>query len=391
MGPVRLNRRRFLGASAAAGLAMSQGLPVEGEDGAAPIRTGLIGAGNRGTTLLRTLLELKVFDVRAICDVEPRHLQRAQGIAEKASGRRPDACDEAARLLARDDLDAVVVALPCDLHASVNLEVLRAGKHLYAEKPLGLSLAECDALIDEHKNRPDLVFHVGFQRRSNPRYREGVELIHSGAIGQPLEARLTWTSSNGPIAGHQGWLGRRDRSGDWMIEQAVHVWDLLHWITGGPPAQAFGYGHRNLFRDADPARDVTDQYSVILRWSDGFSATFVHSWMDPADEAYTGTSQLIIGSKGGVDFQAGVATFKDRSRPRSAFGPGVFPDTRLALATFAEAIRHGSESITPPLPLEAARMATLTGLLVRQAIDEARVVTLAEILSGSQPGNHGSA
>src|SRR5262245_30717301 len=97
MPPIRLNRRRFLGCSAAASLAWSQGnlaeaAAVEGES--APVRLGVIGIGNRGTTLLRSLLELPGTPVVAVCDAEPKHRLRGQGIVEKSRGRRPDACDD---------------------------------------------------------------------------------------------------------------------------------------------------------------------------------------------------------------------------------------------------------------------------------------------------------
>src|SRR5436305_1586577 len=105
---------------------------------------------------------------------------------------------------------------------------------------------------------PGQAVHVGFQRRSNPRFLEGVSLIQKGELGPLLEARATWTSSNGPLCGHGGWLGRRDRSGDFMVEQAVHIWDVLHWLHGGIPATASGWGRRGLFARQDPGRDVTD-------------------------------------------------------------------------------------------------------------------------------------
>ncbi len=84
-------------------------------------------------------------------------------------------------------------------------------------------------------------------RRSNPRYRDGVALIHPGELGTLIEGSAPWVSSNGPMNGHGDWLARRERSGDWMVEQAVHVWDVVHWIAGGPPARAFGQGRRDLF------------------------------------------------------------------------------------------------------------------------------------------------
>ena len=92
MPPITLNRRRFLGCSAAASLALSQGNLAEAaavEAEARPVRLGVIGIGNRGTALLRTLLELPGTPIVAVCDAEPKHRQRGQGIVEKARGHAP--------------------------------------------------------------------------------------------------------------------------------------------------------------------------------------------------------------------------------------------------------------------------------------------------------------
>ena len=379
--PIALNRRRFLGCSAAAGIALSQGRVAEasGVD-ADPVRLGLIGLGNRGTTLLRAALELPGVRVVGLCDAEAKHRLRGQGIVEKATGQRPEAVDRPERLLERADVEAVAVALPCDLHADVYAAALAAGKHLYAEKPLALTLAECDRLAEAARKAGDLAAHVGFQRRSNPRYREGVERIRRGEIGDLIEGTATWVSSNGPVSGHGDWLARRERSGDWMVEQAVHVWDVFRWIAGAPPVRAVGRGRRDLFARQQPGRDVTDHYSVQLDWADGFHVGFLHSWVAPADDRFTGVGLQVMGTDGGLDFGSGALTFRDKSRPRQTVQPGVHADTKLALQAFAEAVRGGS-GVAPPVTLGEARDATLTGLLVRKAVDERRVVTLDEVRS----------
>ncbi len=377
MPPIQLNRRRFLGCSAAAGLALAQGQVGEAATGR-PVRLGLVGLGNRGTNLLRAALELPDVRVVALADLEPRHRLRGQGITEKASGQRPEAFEYHEAILDRADVDAVLVALPCDLHAAAYEAALRSGKHLYAEKPLALSRSECDRLIELAGECPDLAFHVGFQRRSNPRFREGVERIRRGEIGLPLECRASWSSSNGPVSGHGGWLGRRERSGDWMVEQAVHIWDLLLWIKGVPPIRAFGGGRTGVFAAVQPDRDVTDWYSVQLEWADGFRASFVHSWIDPADDAFTGISQRVVGTAGGLDLGSGVITYRDRSRPREVLHPGNQPETRLALENFVDAVRS-ERPTAPPVTLAEARDALLVGLLVRKAVDERRVVVWEEV------------
>src|SRR5882757_871026 len=105
MPPIRLNRRRFLGCSAAAGWALSQGI-VEGASPTSPVRLGVIGLGTRGTALLRALLEIEGADVVALCDPEPKHRLRASGIVEKAKGARPEGYERIAQVLERPEVDA---------------------------------------------------------------------------------------------------------------------------------------------------------------------------------------------------------------------------------------------------------------------------------------------
>jgi predicted dehydrogenase len=393
MPPLKLNRRRFLGCSAAASLAISQGNLAEaaGAEGTAvPVRLGFVGVGNRGTALLRTALELPGALVVAVCDSEPKHRQRGQGIVEKVRGARPDAYEDPAKLFERPDLDGVVVALPCDLHLPVYRAAIACGKHLYAEKPLALSLEGCDRIIAESARNPDVRVHVGFQRRSNPRFQGGIELIHRGELGRLIEARAFWTSSNGPPGGHGGWLGLRDRSGDWMVEQAVHIWDVFHWIKGELPVRAAGWGRRGLFAATDPSRDVTDHYSVELEWADGFRASLVQSWISPAGDASTGSSLRVLGEAGALDFTAGSLLHRDRSRPRLAIQPGSHHDSRLAIEAFLTDIRATVPGAIP-VTLADARAATLIGLLARRAVDLGRAVEMDEVRALGDDLRHPSA
>lgn len=386
--PLKINRRNFLSCSAAAGIAWTQG----GEPAVAaglseglgdrPVTLGVIGCGGRGTTLIRGLLSIPQARISAVVDLDSRHRRRAVGIIARAQGAgvaEPAALESIDDLLQRPEIEAVVVALPCDLHASCNTRVLESGKHLYAEKPLALTLAECDLLIEQAARRPELTVRVGFQRRSNPRFREAVALARSGELGRLLEGRASWISSNGPVSGSDGWMGHRQRSGDWMVEQAVHVWDIFQWIQGSPPARAYGLGHRGVFEDAAGSgdRDVTDLYVVLLEWPDGFHLVFTQSWVDPAEESFTGVKQKLIGSLGGLDLGSGVAVFRS-TRPRKVLTAPAEPDTTLALREFLAAIRS-PVPLDPPISLVEARDATLTAWLARTAIDERREVRLEEI------------
>ena len=119
-------------------------------------------------------------------------------------------------------------------------------------------------------------------------YGGGIAAIRRGDLGTLLSGSGAWISSNGPINGHDGWLARRARSGDWMVEQAVHVWDVFHWVAGGLPVRAYGSGRRDVFTREQPGRDMTDDYQASLSWADGFAVNFVQSWAAPADDGFRG-------------------------------------------------------------------------------------------------------
>ena len=203
-------------------------------------------------------------------------------------------------------------------------------------------------------------------------------MIGRGELGPLIEVRATWTSSNGPITGHGGWLASRERSGDWMVEQGVHIWDVFHWLAGELPSKATGWGRRDLFASSDPKRDVTDHYSVELEWPDGFRASFLQSWIAPSGESFTGSTLRVLGEQGGIDFGTGALTFRDRKEPGRTIHPGPQPDTRLALESFLASVRSPSP-LPPPVSLADARAATRIGLLVRKAVDERRTVLMDEI------------
>jgi myo-inositol 2-dehydrogenase/D-chiro-inositol 1-dehydrogenase len=137
-----------------------------------------------------------------------------------------------------------------------------------------------------------------------------------------------------------------------------------------------------VFRKSQPDRDVTDDYQAQLGWADGFAVNFVQSWIAPADDAFTGVSQRVIGVEGGFDFATGTLTFRDRKRPRQVVQPGVHPDTSRSIQAFVDAIRS-PEPLEAPVSLRDAKAATVTGLMVRLAVDENRAVLRTEIEAAS--------
>ena len=150
------------------------------------VNVGFIGVGNRGDQLLDAFLKHKDADVSAICDVYKPYLPAAAGKIEKAGGHAHHFHDY--RKLLEEKLDAVVIATPDHWHALQFVDACRAGKHVYCEKPLSLTIGEGRRMADVAKETKR-VTQVGLHRRSTPFVMEAVKLIQSGAIGKVTVAK----------------------------------------------------------------------------------------------------------------------------------------------------------------------------------------------------------
>jgi predicted dehydrogenase len=194
----RTSRRRFLQHSAAAAGAISAPWIIPsgalGADGApAPsdrVNVGLIGVGPMGQGHLRRLAHGPEFQVLAVCDVDATRRQAAremvEGIyAERTSGRYSGcvAYNDYRELLARRDIDAVVIVTPDHWHTLLSIDAAKAGKDVYCEKPVSLTIGEGRELaraIRKH-NR---VFQTGTQYRSIPTIRRVCQFVRDGGLGK---------------------------------------------------------------------------------------------------------------------------------------------------------------------------------------------------------------
>ncbi|MCZ2075037.1 MAG: Gfo/Idh/MocA family oxidoreductase [Bryobacterales bacterium] len=128
-----------------------------------PVRLGFVGVGGRGTGLLRVSLALGSVEVPAVCDIDPAALDRAQGIVEKTRGRRPEKYgqgpEDYLRLVAREDLDAVIVATPWPWHARMSVAAMKAGKYVGTEVPAANTVEECWDLVNtsERTGKPCMI------------------------------------------------------------------------------------------------------------------------------------------------------------------------------------------------------------------------------------------
>ena len=370
------DRRTFLATAAITTAAASRLAAAESDQP----RVGFIGVGNRGTTLLRNFLEAKLGEVVAVCDIKAEHAKRAATLITGAGQKEPRLVDEWKQLLELKDVQAVVSALPCDLHAACYLDVIAAGKDLYGEKPMCLTPADCDKVVKAASASKQIV-QIGFQRRADPRFIEPMKAIHAGEIGELVEGRIHWSNAWGPLG---DWFGKRARSGDWMVEQAVHNWDVMNWACKGLPVRAMGLGKTGLFKSFQADRDVHDYYSAVVEYENGVLVNILHSWVVPGQNGafkkeFNDEYTRLNGVKGGIDFNSGLFSYrKELSKPdRVGFsGDANINNTRLSLTAFAESVKTRK---APVANVEHGRDAVLACLLVREAVYQKKPVTMKEL------------
>lgn len=164
-------------------------------------------------------------------------------------------------LLARDDIDAVDVVVPNHLHCEVGVAALEAGKHMLLEKPMALSVSECDRIIEAAK-RNDRVVTIGHEFRLSTQWGALKKIIDAGDIGEPLYANVSlFRFPYRPGAG--SWRYEPGKVGSWTLEEPVHFFDSLMWYfePWGDPVSVHSFGSSK-----NRADGMSDNFTSILRW-----------------------------------------------------------------------------------------------------------------------------
>ena len=365
-----MNRRHFFLGTLAAALPR----PASPQSANNEIRVGHIGTGNRGSYLLRTVLEQPNVKVVALCDLKPDRLDKAATVAAK---HQPATMTDYRKLIERKDVDAVYIATPCDLHVEMAVAALRAGKHVYCEKPAGItpeSVAELVRVARASKT----VFQIGQQMRSMPMLRETIGKIQAGAAGKIIMVKAQRHA--GDDLAHEGpskdWFFNAKRSGDVIVEMAVHNLDECNWVIGSHPDRAGGFGGALLWKDDPPGRTNMDGYTLSFDYANGVKMSFTQVFFHPNGMAGGGQYAYVYTTDGAVDL--GNATFYPRGR-------GAKPVTLAEkgpergeghIAAFFESIRTGKK---PPADIEIAATAALTAIMGREAIYQRKTMTWADV------------
>src|SRR5215217_7713084 len=217
----------------------------------ASMRIGLIGCGNVGVNAhIPAVQANEGMTIVAAADPTPERLQAAA----EAAGLGPGGLHADWReLLARADVEAVIVATPQRFRPEIVMAAATAGKHVLAEKPLALTPTDAQAMIDAARGNGVTLATV-HNYHFMPVYRDIKEVLDSGEIGQPEIAVLNYLGVEdrpGAAAYSPRWRHRAADSGGGVLMDMLHVVYLANWFMGGPPLAVSAWVDKRLEGEGD--------------------------------------------------------------------------------------------------------------------------------------------
>jgi len=238
-----------------------------------PLRIGLIGFGYWGPNLARNFHAIPGCDLAAICDANPERLAKARALYQGAQFVQD------VETLLTSDIDAVAIATPARSHYPLTKAALHAGKHVFVEKPLAMTVVEARELVDlaAAAGRTLLVGHV-FEY--NPAVRHIKTLLDEGAIGRPYYLYSTRVN-----------LGRVQSDINVLWSIAPHDISITLYLFGQMPVSVSARGARYV------NGEVEDVIFLTLDFPDGLLAHVHASWLDPSKVrrmTLVGSEKMII-------------------------------------------------------------------------------------------------
>jgi predicted dehydrogenase len=317
-----MNRREFVGAVAAgAGVALGAN---------ERIGIGIIGCGERGTALLREVLQFGAeenVEVRAVCDTWRPQRERAAAVVRAAATAEPRQFIHYSDLWELRDVDAVIIATPDHQHCAQLIGAAQAGKDAYVEKPLAMGMGELLDAMDAVRRR-ERVVQCGTQVRSFPSSAAARAFVAAGGLGRifkieqsrnslrpywhrygerPIrESDVDWRAflmhrQDRPFDPDQytAWYGYREFSRGPHTGLMAHFVDLVHYITGaGLPRRVTALGGTYRWQDA---RTAPDSIEVTMEYAEGFLARYSTTFGTEANNflKFFGTRGVIDATKWG--------------------------------------------------------------------------------------------
>ena len=227
--------------------------------GESSVRFGLIGFGAWGQHHANSIHKTKGAELVAISAKSEASVEAAKQAYPQAEVYR-----DYREMLLRDDLECIDVVVPSHLHHEIGLAVLNANKHMLLEKPMGISVAECDDLL-QAANEKKRLLAIGHEFRLSSLWCRVKELIDEGFVGDPQYV-LVELSRNPYRQGAEGWRYDIDRVGNWILEEPIHFFDLARWYLSESGDPVSVYASANSRQPDHP--ELQDNFSAIVNFPD---------------------------------------------------------------------------------------------------------------------------
>ena len=227
------------------------------------MKVGFLGTGSMGLSHIQLLRdEFPEVELAAVFDTHPPSLEKAKQAAPNAA-----VCRDAEDLLARD-IDAVFISTPGFMHADDTEKSLRAGKHVFAEKPVMTTRDGCRRMVELAERHRDKVVLINHELRYSRYFAKVKQLIAAGEIGEP---QLVWCKEfRGPFLKKVGdWIQDSRYSGGCLVDKNCHHFDLMNWWIGARPAKVCGFGGNDVVRVVNNPHEVIDHASVSFQYANG--------------------------------------------------------------------------------------------------------------------------
>jgi predicted dehydrogenase len=236
-----------------------------------PYKIGILGCGNRSKAHLAALNAVPQIEVAALCDVVPHKMEERAKLIRK--GPAPRRYVDMEKMVRQEDLDAIAVVLPNHLHKLGALTALRAGKHVFCEKPMALTVADCNEMIAAAA-RARKALQIGTQRRHSPGQKAAVTAIRQAALGNILSSDINSYRGDWRVPAADEyppdvpyWRLNQDQCGGVVYEMGAHIIDLNNWIFDSEPVTVVSLQGVNDL--ALRRRDSTDHAGVLVRYANG--------------------------------------------------------------------------------------------------------------------------
>lgn len=326
---------------------------------AGKVRLGVIGFGRLGSIHARNAAALENVELYAVCDTDSSALERA---ATQYGAKTVSDVDAFLEL----PLDGVIIASNTPLHLRHVRAAARARKHIFTEKPIGLTLEQTDEVLQEVVDT-GVLFQIGFQRRWDPRFLRVKEIIESGEIGDPV---LFKAYGRDPDASNPLNWGL-DKNGGLFLNAAIHDYDAVRFLMEREVSRLSATGAALVYRDLAQHSDVDTCTTTLFLENNAMAMT---EWSRYAVYGYD-IGLEVIGTNGMVQIGR-LQTEKVTVHHKDKSAPSVFDEFADA---YAAQIKGFVRSITDGLPttpgVEDARMALHLALLARSSFENANKLT----------------